>query len=572
MLGTLPQVRERSLFLYGVDWESRIAADHPLRRLAAILNLDFVLPAVRGFYGRSGHVSLDPRVIVKMMVLLFYYDIPSERDLLEQLPVRLDWLWFLGFDLETVIPDHSVLSKARARWGSEVFERLFTQTVLQCVEAGLVDGRLLHIDSTTIKANASKATVVKSSPELVSALRQAYQQQAGKLEVVPDELKTAASPSAPPATDSASAPVADPVSPSQTGESVVHHAPSEAPQPASKEAQPKAPNIQVLPPPAKPAPEASQPTAKGLRANTEAGSQKLPVNRTHISLTDPEAELARSKNGLTELNYKDHRLVDDAHGVITAVAATAANVADGTQLPALVEQHGSTTGLKLGQVTIAGDGHYGTASNYIFCAEEGIRAHLAQVSAHVAEKGKLPLSQFTYEPGQDRLRCPEGHYLVPHQQRPEEQLTVYLIEDPASCAQCPLRKQCTESARGRTIQRHVQAHVVEAAQEEAKSPAGRYSRKRRRHVMEGSFADAANNHGAKKARWRGLGRQRIQGYLIAAVQNLRICSKGPTAPRTTERSPWERRPGGRRRSRSGGRQASDGGSQASIQARQAWAG
>ena len=206
MLGTLPEVQERSLFLYGVDLESRIPSDHPLRQLAGVLNLDFVLPAVRPFYGRSGHVCLDPRVVVKLMFLLFYYNIPSERQLIEQLPMRLDFLWFLGFDLETLIPDHSVLSKARARWGAEVFEKLFTQTVLQCIQAGLVDGRLLHTDSTTVKANASKATVVNSSPELVSALREAYQQQAGKLEVLPDELKEAASPSAPAAGDPALAP------------------------------------------------------------------------------------------------------------------------------------------------------------------------------------------------------------------------------------------------------------------------------------------------------------------------------------------------------------------------------
>ena len=66
------------------------------------------------------------------------------------------------------------------------------------------------------------------------------------------------------------------------------------------------------------------------------------------------------------------------------------------------------------------------------------------------------------------------------------------------------------------------ADLVAAARQEANSPAGRYSRRRRQHVMEGNFADAVNNHGAKKARWRGLGRQRIQSWLIAAVQNLRI--------------------------------------------------
>jgi hypothetical protein len=68
----------------------------------------------------------------------------------------------------------------------------------------------------------------------------------------------------------------------------------------------------------------------------------------------------------------------------------------------------------------------------------------------------------------------------------------------------------------------VQAPLVAAARTEANSPAARYNRKRRQHVMEGSFADAVNNHGAKKARWRGLWRQKIQSWLIAAVQNLRI--------------------------------------------------
>jgi hypothetical protein len=257
-------------------------------------------------------------------------------------------------------------------------------------------------------------------------------------------------------------------------------------------------------------------------ADTGAAGKKLPVNSNHISITDPEAQLARNKSGVTELNYKEHRLVDDAHGVITAVAASSSTVHDGTQLPKLYEQHVSNTGLTQLQVTLAGDRHYGTASNYIFCAQQDIRAHLGEASANLEERGKLPLSQFVYEAAADRLRCPQGHYLVCHQDRPEEQAKVYLIEDPTHCALCPLRAQCTNSKRGRSIQRHVEADLVEAGRAQASSPAAHHSRKRRRHVMEGSFADAFNNHGAKKARWRGLARQRIQSWLIAAVQNLRL--------------------------------------------------
>ena len=63
---------------------------------------------------------------------------------------------------------------------------------------------------------------------------------------------------------------------------------------------------------------------------------------------------------------------------------------------------------------------------------------------------------------------------------------------------------------------------MEAGRAQAKSPAGLRDRARRKHLMEGSFADAANNHGFKRARWRGLWRQQIQDWLIAVVQNLRI--------------------------------------------------
>lgn len=462
MMGTQSNHRQPALFAYRIDLERRVPPEHLLRRVAAVLDLSFVIPTVRHCYGRSGHVSLDPQVILKLVLLLFLYNLQSERELMEQLEVRLDFLWFLGFDLETKIPDHSVLSKARARWGEEVFEKLFIRMVQQCVAAGLVNGSLLHVDSTIVKASASKDSVVTSGPELVSALRQAYQQQQRKLEVLPVEPQPSQGVGVP-----ASGPVVQ---------------------------EPQAPKV--------PGP-------------------KLPVNSTHISTTDPEAQLARNKSGVTELNYKEHRLVDDAHGVITAVAATDSNVGDGSQLPRLYEQHVSTTGLQPAQVTVAGDHHYGTTRNYLYCQQQGVRAHLAQASANLEERGQLPLSQFVYEPKRDRLRCPAGHYLVLHQERPEEQAKVYLIEAAAHCANCVLREQCTQSKRGRSIQRHAQATLAEAARAQASSWAARYSRKRRRHVMEGSFADAFNNHGAGKARWRGLARQRIQSWLIAAVQNLR---------------------------------------------------
>jgi hypothetical protein len=78
---------------------------------------------------------------------------------------------FLGYELDEKIPDHSVLSKARARWGKEVFENLFVRTVAQCVEAGLVDGSKLHVDASLIDADAARESVIKGAPPLIAALK-----------------------------------------------------------------------------------------------------------------------------------------------------------------------------------------------------------------------------------------------------------------------------------------------------------------------------------------------------------------------------------------------------------------
>ncbi len=79
---------------------------------------------------------------------------------METLPERIDWLWFLGYDIDTEIPNHSVLSKARRRWGVEAFRSFFERIVLQCCDAGLVDGSKLFVDSSLVDADASNNSVV----------------------------------------------------------------------------------------------------------------------------------------------------------------------------------------------------------------------------------------------------------------------------------------------------------------------------------------------------------------------------------------------------------------------------
>lgn len=174
--------QEAKLFYYDICLERRIPQNHLLRKIKDILDFDFVYPLVKGCYGKNGNVSVPPPVIMKMMLLLFLYDVRSERELMDTIPFRMDWLWFLGYDLDEEIPNHSVLSKARARWGTDVFGCFFTQTVVQCVKAGLVNGRKIHVDGSLIDANASNNAVIKGPEELIAQLRDTLDGEISKLD------------------------------------------------------------------------------------------------------------------------------------------------------------------------------------------------------------------------------------------------------------------------------------------------------------------------------------------------------------------------------------------------------
>ena len=153
--------KQTELWVEPVHLGRRIPKDHLLRKINRVLDLSFVRAEVAGFYGNNGNMSVDPVIIVKLMLLLFLDDVRSERELMRIVPLRLDYLWFLGYGLEDEVPNHSVLSKARKRWGAEVFERLFVRSVQQCVEAGLVDGSKLHVDASLVAANASRNSVIE---------------------------------------------------------------------------------------------------------------------------------------------------------------------------------------------------------------------------------------------------------------------------------------------------------------------------------------------------------------------------------------------------------------------------
>jgi transposase len=185
MMGYESKENQGKLFYYGFHLERRVRPDHPLRKIAEHIDFEFIYDEVKERYGMKGNVSVPPPVILKLMLLLILYNVRSERELMATIPVRLDWLWFLGYDLDDEIPNHSVLSKARSRWGVEAFKHFFERIVWQCVEAGLVDGSKLFMDSSLIQADASNDSVVNRE-SLKRYLNQSYRELEARLEESPE--------------------------------------------------------------------------------------------------------------------------------------------------------------------------------------------------------------------------------------------------------------------------------------------------------------------------------------------------------------------------------------------------
>jgi transposase len=145
--------------LPNLSLEEHVPKDNFYRRLEATLDLSFVRDLVEDCYASSGRPSVDPVVFFRLQLVMFFEDIRSERRLMEVAADRLSVRWFLGYDLNEPLPDHSSLTRIRERYSLQTFRRFFERIVELCVEAGLVRGKELYFDATKVEANASLSSM-----------------------------------------------------------------------------------------------------------------------------------------------------------------------------------------------------------------------------------------------------------------------------------------------------------------------------------------------------------------------------------------------------------------------------
>jgi transposase len=154
-------------FFYRFDLEKRVPADHQLRKIDAVLNLSKLRSQLAPYYSHTGRPSIDPELMIRMLLIGYCYGIRSERRLCEEVDLNLAYRWFCRLNLDDQVPDHSTFSKNRhGRFReADILRRVFETTVQTCMDAGLVGGEGFAADASIIRANANRQNSVSGGDD-----------------------------------------------------------------------------------------------------------------------------------------------------------------------------------------------------------------------------------------------------------------------------------------------------------------------------------------------------------------------------------------------------------------------
>jgi transposase len=475
-----------------VSLEDLVPHTHFYRHLDHVLDLSFVRDLVKETYAHGGRPSIDPVVFFKLQLVMFFEDIRSERLLMQSVADKLSVRWYVGYNLDEPLPDHSSLTRIRERYGVEVFRRFFEAIVEQCQEEGLVWGKELYIDATKVQANASRDSV-----------KPRFAVEAHLTELFATE---------------------------------------EEGQPTTSTTTPKEPEPDVP----TPLPVAlSEETRQELTQRNEArhdwleqwGAQDRSVSGRNyqrvadfqMSTTDPDATIMLSKDG-AHLGYQTHYVVDGGKArIILAALVAPAEVMENKPMLDLIFR--TCFRWKLWPRQITGDAKYGTEDNIVGLEGQHIRAYVALTDLEQRTEF-FPPSRFRYEAERDIYRCPAGKELHLFPAHSTERQLRYRARA-KDCNHCPLKAQCTTSTQGRSLCRSVHEEVLERVKGYHATEAYKKAYRKRSVWVEPLFAEGKDWHGMRRFRLRRLWRVNCEALMRAAGQNLK---------RLLKKRGWGRRP------------------------------
>jgi transposase len=453
----------------------RVPQDNFYRRLKQNLDLHYLYKLTEKYYGTEGQQSIDPVVFFKLILIGYLENLGSDRRIMQTASMRLDLLFFLGYDIDEPLPWHSTISRTRQLYGEEVFKETFLQVLKQCVDKGMVAGKRQAMDSVHVKANASMDSLVQK--EIIddgAAYANELKQEEEDSNVNDDNDKTD------------------------------HHGPTVS--------SLKNKSVQ----------QHHKWKHKAYKGQPGSGDERsrFVSNHTHYSTTDPDARVAVKPGKPRQLNYLGQISVDTQSHVITHIQADHADKKDSQCLPSLLQSTISNLkaqGLRLKEVLC--DAGYSSSQ-----ALKALKAN--KITGYIPNFGQYKPSRqgFRYYAGGDYYKCQRGVKL-PFKRIKDSHDGAYQMREYRSsstdCGHCPLRSTCIGKSDFKKIEDTVDKYLYDEMHERLQTPKARRMKKLRQSTVEPVLGTLVNFLSMRRVNTRGIKAANKCMLMAACAYNLK---------------------------------------------------
>ena len=461
---------------YQVNIEEKVPPDNFYRRLKETLDLSFLRKRTASLYGKCGQESIDTVVFFKILLVGYLENIIYDRRLVELCSMRIDILYFLGYNIDESLPWHSTISRTRKLFGKELFDELFNKVLGMCIEKGMVSGHTQAVDAAFVKANASLDSLeVKKAPiDTNDYVNQTFE--------VNEEPKRKAKKD--------------------------HSTPQQNTMNAKKADLDEVKRRQ------------RQWKKEGTpRLGSQDYRARYLSNHTHYSPTDPDARIAVKPGKPRNLVYNSNLSVDTSHHVITNIQADYADKKDSRYLSGIVDNTCTRLqnfGLKI--ENILADTGFSSGENYKKLEEMNIRGY---IPAHGQYEGGR--EGFTYEREADRWKCPNNKYLTFRKIKadPKGNYFRHYLTKRSDCKGCPLKKQCIGKQYECRLRVTIYKDYYDRTLRRVNSPIGKRMKYLRQSTVEPVFGSLINFYAMSKINSRGIESAHKCMLMAAIAYNLK---------------------------------------------------
>ena len=451
----------------------RVPQDNFYRRLRDLLDLHWLYAATKKYYGSEGQQSVDPVVFFKLILIGYLENLMSDRRIITTVGLRLDMLFFIGYDIDEPLPWHSTLSRTRQLYGEDLFKQLFREVLRQCIDKGMVAGRRQAMDSVAVKANASMSKLAEKE------VLDDGDDYTGDLSDSDDDKQSTT------------------VSSARKKSVELHHGW-------------KAKAYKDMP--------------KGDKESKE--NAKFVSNHTHYSTTDPDARISVKPGKPRQLNYHAQVAVDTAHHVITQIESHHANKKDSQCLASLLKN--TINNLKQNDLIIEEvlcDAGYSSGEALKALEDHNIEGYIPNFGQYKAAR-----EGFTYDKENDRYTCSRGVHLPFKKIQTTSlgyQMKVYR-SSARDCGHCPLRSKCIGKSDFKKIDDSVDKPYYDRMHARLQTNKAKRMKKLRSSTVEPVLGTLVNFLGMRRVNTRGVEGANKCMLMAAVAYNLKKLIKFTT--------------------------------------------